>query len=643
MMASFDLHSLGAYKYERLDPNRHEIRLITFSYLDKSGPPAVPLLEWKITHVSRDDEPKYLALSYAWGKPQKESHILLNGRVHRVTESLKTFFDQFRHPNESLPFWIQKIQRDQGQEGLSFWIDAICINQEDELEKAEQVQQMRSIYSQASQVIAWLGPAADNSGLAIRKLTVLARDYYSRGFCIPLAEEFWGPEKRDKIEERSKFLSDLTIHDRGNAYLPLTPILKFFKRNYWLRLWVIQELAVCKQVSFVCGNDLIEWDYFATAMIPLGYLHTITRTYIDKFDERREFFEAFPPGPMKIMHFRYGSELDRYDPRSFGLLSALEQASASGFTASDPRDVVFALLGIANDREELNIKVDYLKSCPLIYTETARAFLRQNDLQFLAAVEHPKKQTALPSWVPDWSVRTKFRYFRHGRKLDPPFLASGTSAPSIHLQTGAQMKHLLLLSGIKVDEVRISLPTGLDMELGSDLMPDIRSHIKWLDELESLLSSFSNDSRYGTSAEDAEALWRTPILDHESIGNKPTDTKAGLASQYAYRVLRGLVAAPPGENEYSWRRRESSSYWQKMEKSICGKSAFVSGTGYLGLGPEDLRFGDLICIFLGAATPFILRPSHMGRYTLIGEAYVHGIMYGEIMGEGRNVETFILE
>ena len=42
------------------------------------------------------------------------------------------------------------------------WVDAICINQEDQTEKGHQVSQMRDIYKGADEVLIWLGPSNDD-------------------------------------------------------------------------------------------------------------------------------------------------------------------------------------------------------------------------------------------------------------------------------------------------------------------------------------------------------------------------------------------------------------------------------------------------------------------------------------------------
>lgn len=69
------------------------------------------------------------------------------------------------------------------------------------------------------------------------------------------------------------------------------------------------------------------------------------------------------------------------------------------------------------------------------------------------------------------------------------------------------------------------------------------------------------------------------------------------------------------------------------------RKLFSTQHGMLGLGPSVLREGDLCCIIFGASVPFILRPVG-SRYRLVGEAYVHGVMYGEAMAERILAEKF---
>ncbi|KAF2213754.1 hypothetical protein CERZMDRAFT_12653, partial [Cercospora zeae-maydis SCOH1-5] len=86
--------------------------------------------------------PPYKALSYHWGDQTETEQIRLDGKCTAVTSNLQV---ALKHISRTI------------SEPLTLWIDAICINQNNEKEKCEQVARMRDIYSRAEEVIAWLG------------------------------------------------------------------------------------------------------------------------------------------------------------------------------------------------------------------------------------------------------------------------------------------------------------------------------------------------------------------------------------------------------------------------------------------------------------------------------------------------------
>jgi hypothetical protein len=72
-----------------------------------------------------------------------------------------------------------------------------------------------------------------------------------------------------------------------------------------------------------------------------------------------------------------------------------------------------------------------------------------------------------------------------------------------------------------------------------------------------------------------------------------------------------------------------------------GRCLFQTSRGNLGLGPDQMQPDDVVVVIFGADVPFVLRPHEKG-YKLIGEAYVHGIMDGELMTAQLTEEVFKL-
>lgn len=102
--------------------------------------------------VNLDDKPSYLALSYTWDdKNEKRQDIMVNKKRTHVTPNLFSALKSFRSRKFSY------------LEELPIWVDALCINQDDEKERVRQVQMMHTIYSQAAAVICLHGLAESES------------------------------------------------------------------------------------------------------------------------------------------------------------------------------------------------------------------------------------------------------------------------------------------------------------------------------------------------------------------------------------------------------------------------------------------------------------------------------------------------
>lgn len=90
----------------------------------------------------------------------------------------------------------------------------------------------------------------------------------------------------------------------------------------------------------------------------------------------------------------------------------------------------------------------------------------------------------------------------------------------------------------------------------------------------------------------------------------------------------------------------ATMYFHLMSSAIMTRRGKVSGQrrvyttrdGYIGLGPHLTQEDDLIYLIYGTVVPFIIRRRSDGGYSLVGESYVHGMMFGEAVGKGEKVE-----
>jgi hypothetical protein len=635
---------MSYFVYRSLTPHKKRIRLVNVlpethyslrdntldqhhgghDLSDSSSP-----ISCTVTHVSLDNAPAYTALSYNWGDPSQCHSILVNGARFTVTVNLEAALRQLRLADEP----------------LTLWIDALCIDQNDEVEKSEQLDQMRQIYSQARSVIAWLGPAADNSDIAVQWV----EQYGGRSFELGIGMK---PELRlryllDNLEATGKdvvdgrlreFIRDLKdqLSPANVEYADLiNSLYNVFKRAYWSRIWVVQELASASTVKFMCGNRTVTEHSLDHALrlvrnfrqyrllqekndAPIVHSHGLSIHSITTGNPINLLKFRKAAGPSPLIHLM----------RSFRF-----------FQATDPRDKVFALLGIAQDTQALGLRPDYRKSCEDVYTDLAWAFIRNGYIEILSLCELPKQIAGLPSWVHDWSLMNR-RSPLQQRALDrsaqpittilePRFSASGINQ-MIDLQ-GVRMtgrRTPLLLRAIFLGEVR---------QIGQHWESEAVG--RWLLELQrlSILITYTSEM----SSERAHTVWRTAVADQEIRQGKRkprlSEEKIRIIHESLKNMDMSLIDAQ------TILAAGLSDYFEQIRSVARGRRPLLASDGYLGIGPHETEQGDLVFILLGADTPYILRrQGEDGTLRLIGEAYVHGVMDGETMEGNPALETIAL-
>jgi hypothetical protein len=92
-------------------------------------------------------------------------------------------------------------------------------------------------------------------------------------------------------------------------------------------------------------------------------------------------------------------------------------------------------------------------------------------------------------------------------------------------------------------------------------------------------------------------------------------------------------------------RQNTERYAEYAHKALRGRVFFITKKGYIGIAPKDSTNGDSVAILHSARTPFILREAGgvSGKWRLVGDSYVHGIMAGEALDmKGRKDCRFLL-
>ncbi|XXG95638.1 hypothetical protein Hte_001906 [Hypoxylon texense] len=353
------------YQYSPLEESRGEIRLLELHSGDFDDD-----INCSIRHAALASTLEFTALSYTWGDPKIRKAILLGGEAFEVTVNL---FDALRHLRSS-------------QETRTLWVDAVCINQGDVDERNKQVLRMRDIYTFANTVEVWLGLADDEDEAAmalVRKLGATVSDPEES-----LASGFY-------TEYEEAFLDVFEAAEPRDV----RALGQLFKRPWWTRVWVVQELTLANQQAAIvrCGEVAAPWLSFLITAYAIEASWFIVDAIISGVSPDDKL-DGFNNG-IRMAQCR---KADLAHP-PFALLELLHQHRDCEST--DPKDKVYGLLGISGDVEDIGIVPNYGRSPEEIFTDLfEKHVLATNSLDMICAVRFPRRFDNLPSWVPDWSV-----------------------------------------------------------------------------------------------------------------------------------------------------------------------------------------------------------------------------------------------
>lgn len=357
----------NCFQYKPLQPG-HELRIVKIL-------PGEDLadIRCRTSDITLDDPPPYHALSYVWGSEERKSPINVNDQCLLVTENLFVALGHLRHTETVRVFWI----------------DAICINQSDNEEKSTQLRIMKDIYSKAKEVVIWLGPEANGSQLAMALAAKIHR-YWTHQTAV-----LQRPESDILKISRADSLSEQLLNYGVDSSDSLEAFNLLLSRAWWERIWIIQEVTTPLNVKIIrCGDSITGWDALVTASKVTSNLASradlkdmFENVHMNEFSNRRLF---------NLDNLRKKGQL------STDLLSIL--ADFRHYKAKDPRDMVYALLGLLEEKVTEELAPNYSHDLSLVYQSAARhCILQRGALDCLGYCYYSQRNPSLPSWVPDWT------------------------------------------------------------------------------------------------------------------------------------------------------------------------------------------------------------------------------------------------
>lgn len=327
----------------------HEIRLIVLFAGDSDD------LSCDITTVNLADQPSYEAVSYTWansnGDVSLTSSIQCRGATVAITKNCEAALRRLR---------LQGRNR-------RLWVDAICINQNDTEEKNHQVRLMSTIYSNAAQVLSYLGVESPQITRRLRAVITFLQDRSS----TPSPD----PSKKDDL-------------------------LTFLALPYFDRVWIMQEIGLAQLVTLIIGEYEIRW----------------TGDTISKMLAMCSQLDLKPPS---VLRWTPSSRPEEQND----ILAVLSKSR--NCSARDPRDKVYALLGLTDLKLSSQFPVDYSLTHLEVYAKLAIYCIdklgRFDVLQHCQHVSDPDwhrtNTRRIPSWIPQWDFKDAYE------PLPPQFTA----------------------------------------------------------------------------------------------------------------------------------------------------------------------------------------------------------------------------
>jgi hypothetical protein len=511
------------------------------------------------------------------------------------------------------------------------WADAICINQNDFDERSEQVKLMANIYSTAYRTLIWLGEDFGNAAKAFSSIKWIRRQF-PRQSPFNLVGASVGTRLRKRFER-------LQLSSAGASVFPWSkfePVLPLLQLSWFRRKWIIQEVVKGNQPLLLCGDVILDWNILQDVMVYLKIL------------AHKNLGELMVRNKTSLTALNHVNIIAMMKWEGYAVPSTLTTLlyMTRSFVCSDPRDHLIALLGLACDTgpDVRSIQADYKVSVAELSKQYVLWDIFQNRALscFSSGFDH---QTLSPSWVPDFTSRLD--QFAMAREYFC-FNATRDSQPCATL---SEDRVVLSLEGKVLDEIEnlgaispvidpdqlsedingISEAENLSQILDETLQ--LRT-IAWFQECKSIaLKGSASFNRQRLEGFCQSMLWDNLNEDNE----KPSEA---LLEKFEELIEWGATPLP--ERDEAWRTRYAGIWPSKLtinfDMFTTGRRFAETRNARLGSMPKSTRVGDKICVFYGGNLPYVIRPFGEGKYTLVGDCYVHGFMYGEAM-DMEDIET----
>lgn len=625
------VRSGAAYRYHTL-PSTH-IRLLCLFPGAFKTPLQCALKTVPLESLS-ESTIEFQALSYAWGDGSSDHFIFV-----REAADSDPFSLPFLPVRSNLHAALRHIREELFDTWL--WVDALCIDQNNEQEKSHQIPHMPQIYSGAWNVAVWLGKSSYH-GYGTRSVKYLLRHVLN-------------------LEALNTMLGSARLEEEiAHALLQFCALLQ---RPWFSRRWVIQEIACARRLSVRFGQSIFSWvDFMDAIELVLDHLDRLKDLCLPR---NAALAAQSPLHTMNVEGLNSLLNLSRnvfrksrdgtISSRLIGLDSLV--IAASSFDVSVPQDIVYSLLYLAKDvsmdgvpvpegttslaadysKKPVDTFLDFVSHCirtrgsldMILHTwlsYSSRRDMHQDLPTWMQFCVPNSKQTESLAGQPTERIYDACRgttvaasVEREVSRSSRPDNFSGTGEPTPQSYSGR-----LIADGVVLGQIESIATPGFNV-----ISDQCLRLLGWEGTLDDGVP---------------DTLWRT------LVANRTHDRKSAPAW---YRRACALALTQLDEDgnldlsRLSARGAQPQTlvrYLDRVQRVIQGRSIFSCGqaehgdeelVGFVSTrssSPGNIRVGDYICVLFGCSLPVVLRGSleNSNIVRLFGEAYVHGHMEGEL-------------
>ncbi|RDW59946.1 hypothetical protein BP6252_13033 [Coleophoma cylindrospora] len=586
-------------------------------------------IQLRIQNMEIRNRTKYEALSYQWGNTKNPQEIEVNGYPFHVTSNLHAALKRLRNPH-----------------GIrTLWIDAICMDQNNDAELSSQLTKMHDIYELAQGVVMWLGE--DNSNVDIESVQGLLRNLAALrdldSGLYTLAEPGVQISSRvieDLQDELNRNIKSYSLTKKIPQYPKTDRATKqadlgnvdawrfvhdLMHRSYFERAWIIQEVVLSKRkTSIQIGGRQLSADTVFAAALSIASNPWIQ----DGLESSIRFSNA---SLARLVKLGMIAEAHKWEGRlPLGSLLDIFQ----GKQASEPRDHIYSLIGIATYSSKVlqatkprfgypagplrtrivypsrfppkvleaypdeypppPIRMDVTLPAYSVYRNAASFIIEDEEsLRLLGQVDSKAHllhgKPAWASWVPDWSSPVP---------MDPlPCLPEGTYLSNFPAHEPKEDEpdssfwvkgDSLFVYAHEADSIAAVMTLSRQDQLGKSILKLLDDHAR-------------DEACQKIARESFEALvWK--ILKEESLKPKPADPAEVFNHFFPNKVSENLLHA-----------------WHSPSRTFC-----ITKKGMFLVGPAGVEVGDGLFIVERARNPLILR-RFANTYSLVGDSYVYDL------------------